>query len=287
MYRKRFCELYRLAAPSVVGIRAGANKGSGVLLDSSGYILSSSTCADAAGKDVWVYFHDRRRVVGRVVVRNAALEMILVKVSAEDVGAIPAMPLGDSDRTWVGQVACVVGDSFDSLFQDGQAAFSAGQVSALYELKGTTSYQGPVIETSAAVNPHSNGGPLVDAKGRLIAMVSLNYHGSRFAGVAIPCNRLLPELNRVQGIRYRRVVDLRAVGMELVEEEGQVIVGNVDQAGAAHRAGLREGDVLVRIGGERVRSARDVERGMQRSADVELLRRGDRKIVAWGKEEEY
>jgi S1-C subfamily serine protease len=183
--------MYKKVSPCVVGIAYGTqNKGTGFVVDRRGLIVSSIA---ATGTDVsiaYVYL-GHKRYKGRILRKVRRKELVIIKIPKED---LPALELGDSDKVKIGDVAYVLGDSFDSIFKDGQVAISFGTISDMYklrELRGRdTFYRGKVIETTAAVNPNQSGAPLIDAKGRVIGMITLNYSDAKLLGVAIPINEL-------------------------------------------------------------------------------------------------
>lgn len=264
--------LYKKVAPAVVGVRSGFQRGSGVIVDREGWILTSLTATGPRAEEVQIYLQGHKRVPGRVVHRDQDLELAIVKIDSAHVPAI--VTLGDSRNVKVGQVSYVLGDSFGSIFTDDQVAISTGYISGLYELttaKPNTYYKGPVIETSAAVNPNSDGGALIDADGRLLGLITLNYHEARFAGVAIPIHRL-------KGALERTMTGARAAVSFGLELDG-VTVKRVAKGGPAEKAGLREGDTLLKINGRTVQTAEEVQTALKAckvGASVQLeIRRGD------------
>ena len=186
--------MHKKIAPSVVYVQGGGQTGSGVCVDKDGYILTSPTACGSSTETVTVLAPGAKSYQGKVVGRNNDKELVIVKIDA----TIPAVEFADSDKAKAGQVSYVFGDSFGSIVTDDQVAISLGVVSGIYELpkknQRGTYYTGKVIETSAAVNPNQDGGPLVDGDGRLLGIVTLNYDESKFTGVAIPINAIRDEV---------------------------------------------------------------------------------------------
>jgi serine protease Do len=271
--------LYQRASPAVVGIRAGNVQGSGAIVHKDGWILTSCSAVGAQNESVDVYLKGHKKISGKVVERNKDLELALVKIDPRDVAAI--LPLGDSDQVKVGSLCYVLGDSYGSIFTDDQVAISVGHVSGLYDLKKVnerqSSYKGPVIETNAAVNPSADGGVMLDGAGRVIGMITLNYHEAKFEGVAIPVNRLKESLER----RISGGAEVW-MGFDPEDKDGKILVRRIGKKGPAEKAGLKDGDVLVKIGEKDIRSLVDLQAWLKSGRpgqEVKLeVRRGNEKL---------
>jgi serine protease Do len=194
---------------------------------------------------------------GKVIGRRNDLELLLVKVDAKD---LPAMDFADSTKARIGQISYAFGDVYESIPMDDQVAMSLGIVSGLYEVNtalANSLYTGPVIETSAAVNPNLDGGPLVDAEGKILGMITLNYHPAKFTGIAVPSHILKPEVDRMikeftDGVMVR---EPGFVGIQVKEDPGSrtgVVIVGVTRGSPAEKAGLREGDEIIKIDADRV-----------------------------------
>lgn len=243
--RKAHVRVYKEVAPAIVGVRDGSSRGSGIILHRAGWILTSTTALRPRSEKVQVYVRGHLRVEGRVVERFPELEAALLKISPDKVAG--TVEIGDSEEIELGRLCYTLGDSFDSIFVDDQVAISVGVVSARYDLKtahGGSRYTGPVLETSAAVNPNQNGGALVDREGRLVGMITLNYDDSKFAGVAIPIQRLLPAVSK----RMHSEAGEPWLGWSLDFSSGAgAVVSRISPDGPAARAGIRVGDRVVRL----------------------------------------
>jgi serine protease Do len=191
--------IYKKVAPATVYVEGGRFRGSGVLIDKSGIVLTSPTACGPNSDVVTVLLKGGKTYTGRVMGRVNEHELVLVKIDSRD--PLPFVELGDSDSVRVGQVSYVFGDCFDSLRNDDQPAMSLGFVSGIYDVtkkQPGTYYTGKVIETSAAVNPNQDGGPLVDREGRLLGIVTLNYDEAKFTGLAVPVSVLKPDIEQIQ-----------------------------------------------------------------------------------------
>ncbi|MHC4605643.1 MAG: S1C family serine protease [Planctomycetota bacterium] len=278
--------LHREVAPAVVYVRCGCRCGSGFFIDRKGIVVTTSTAIGRGGITVQTSAHKRFKAV--LVGTSSKLELAVLKVDVED---HPALELGDSDGARLGQVVYTLGDSFGSLQTDDQVAISVGILSGKYELekrKRRGTYVGPVLETSAAVNQNQDGGPMVDARGRVLGMITLNYDDSKFTGVAIPVNRLRPAIGRI--LRGEKEPEekppVRAsgkkggwFGLRVREVRNGLEVMRVSPKGPAAKAGLKSGDVLTNVGARKVLRAatfKEVEGSFApgEKAKVRFLREG-------------
>lgn len=179
---------------ATVGISAktadGASfSGTGSVVTPTGHILTSTSVVPADAAEIKVMFPGFVPRAAKLVAVDRGLAASLVKVEAEGLACLPVArespPLGAICYT-ASDVDCV-------LLTNGRASFSRGLVSGRYDVEkqGESPYAGPAIETTAAVNPGSDGGPLVDSSGRLCGVISLGVAPERWQGVAVPTTVLL------------------------------------------------------------------------------------------------
>jgi len=269
-------KLHQRVSPAIVGIRGGGRRGTGIVISPLGLILSSTTVAGSRDETVEVTLKGHKRVRGSIVRRKPELELMLVKIEAKDVPGV--IDLGDSDAVKLGQVSYVLGDSYNSIFTDDQVALTLGHVSGRYSVdatQGRSTYKGEVIETSAGVNPNNDGAALVDATGRLIGMVTMNYHDSKFTGIAIPVNRLKEDIQA--GLAPYRTAGW--LGLTLEDKGGKIAIAKVAAKGPAEKGGLKAGDVLVSIGRKPAEGLGPANAQLKacwvgEAVDVEVLREG-------------
>ncbi|QDQ99150.1 trypsin-like serine protease [Tomitella fengzijianii] len=249
--------------PSVVSIQVtspqAVGSGSGVVIDGGGYIVTNNHVISKAATEpdtteLKVVFSDGQSVPGRIVGRDTKTDLAVVKV--DDVDDLTVARLGDSDRIQVGSDVVAVGSPLGL-----NRTVTEGIVSALdrpVPLAGDGTDTDAVIDaiqTDAAINPGNSGGPLVDAQGRVIGLntairtLGADSSGSIGLGFAIPVNTVAavaqelihngvmhhPEI----GVNARTVSNDRVTGAE---------VANVQADSPAQKAGILEGDVIVKVG---------------------------------------
>jgi serine protease Do len=231
--------------------------GSGVVITADGYILTNNHVIEGAD-DVRVSIGEStKRYEAKVVGRDSFSDLAVLKIDATNL--TPGV-FGDSDQLQVGDVVLAIGNPFGV----GQSV-SRGIVSALSRGVGI----GPIedfIQTDAAINPGNSGGALIDTDGRVVGInTAILSRSGGFAGVgfAIPINLAR---NVAEQIVNTGRVDRGFLGVspqDLDEEltaqfgaEKGTIISEVSQDSPAERAGLKAGDVIVKINNTEVRDSR-------------------------------
>ena len=232
-----------------------AGLGSGVIITADGYILTNNHVVEGAD-EIEVVLNDSRKARGKVIGTDPDTDVAVLKISLD---RLPVIALGNSDALQVGDQVLAIGNPFGV----GQTVTS-GIVSALGRNQlGINTFEN-FIQTDAAINPGNSGGALVDATGRLVGINTAIYSrsgGSMGIGFAIPVNTARQVL---EGIVNEGVVKRGWIGVEpadLSPELGEtfgvraksgVLITGVLQNGPAAQAGIRPGDVIVKVGGKAV-----------------------------------
>ncbi|MDQ1559360.1 MAG: serine protease Do [Pyrinomonadaceae bacterium] len=231
--------------------------GSGVIVTADGYLLTNHHVVDGAD-EIRVELGDRRVLTAKVVGSDPPSDLAVLKIDASN---LPVLPLGDSDKVRVGDMALAIGNPLGI----GQTV-TAGIISAK---ERTTSGVGDgsfanFIQTDAPINRGNSGGALINTNGELIGINSQILSptgGSIGIGFAIPSNMAkgvmeqLVKSGKVRrgqlGVQIQEVTSDIAASLDLKEVRG-VIVGAVTSGSAAERAGLKQGDVITAVGGASV-----------------------------------
>ncbi|HXJ79655.1 MAG TPA: S1C family serine protease [Candidatus Methylomirabilis sp.] len=255
----------RAVAPAAVGIYVevprdrpsvatlGSERwGSGVIFDATtGYALTVSYILLDADR-IEVSLRDGRRVAAKLV--GLDLEVGLGVVKLQGPGPWPAASFGDSAKVAVGDITGTVG-----VAEDGGLVATVGRVEAVQPFTASWEY---MLDRAFVVSPYNaafGGGALVDVGGRVIGITSLRLGDAPYANLAIPIEKFLPgkdELcnkGRVASRRPRPWLGLYT----LAHDGGGVIVTGVSPFGPAGAAGIRRGDVITRLNGEKVGSQED------------------------------
>jgi serine protease Do len=232
--------------------------GTGFLVDNEGTVLTNNHVIDGADS-ISVKLADEREFPAGVLGRDPSTDIAVLKIDAPN---IAPLPLGDSDVAEVGDWVVAIGNPFGL-----SHTVSVGIVSA----KGRTKTDVPLdpsgyydfLQTDASINPGNSGGPLLNLRGEVIGINSaIRGGGAQGIGFAIPINmvkQLLPMLKRDGHVTRSalgiRIQDVRALSAEdrqalkLTEEKDGALIVSITPKGAAEKAGLRTGDVILAFEG--------------------------------------
>ncbi|HND52979.1 MAG TPA: trypsin-like peptidase domain-containing protein, partial [Pirellulaceae bacterium] len=164
--------------------------GTGAVVTADGHVLTSTTVVPPGATEIEVVFADFVVRPGKIIETNETLETTLLKVEAT---GLPFLAVA-KEMPEVGSRAYTLSNANNVTRINGQASFSQGLISGIYEVPnqgGESLYSGIAIETTAAVNPGTDGGPILNENGQLCAVVSLNVSPSRWQGVGVPTKQLL------------------------------------------------------------------------------------------------
>jgi serine protease DegQ len=237
------------------GAQMQTGLGSGVIVAPEGYLLTNNHVVEGADA-IEVQLADGRQAKARLIGTDPETDIALLKVDLE---RLPAIAFGDVAALQVGDPVLAIGNPFNV----GQTV-TAGIVSALGRNRlGLSTFEN-FIQTDAAINPGNSGGALVDAAGNLIGINTAIFSrtgGSLGIGFAIPVDsarHVMESLVRDGhvtrgwiGVEPRDLTPEIAESFSLPVKEGVLITG-VLQDGPASKAGMRPGDVVVRIGERKV-----------------------------------
>ncbi|HTS20978.1 MAG TPA: DegQ family serine endoprotease [Casimicrobiaceae bacterium] len=234
--------------------------GSGFIVSPDGVILTNAHVVDNA-KEVTVKLTDRREFKAKVVGKDDQSDVAVLKIDATN---LPTVHLGDSSRVKVGEWVVAIGAPFG--FEN---SVTAGIVSAKARSLPGGGYV-PFLQTDVAVNPGNSGGPLFDLDGDVVGINSQIYSRSGgFQGLsfAIPIDlatkvegQLLASGHVTRGrlgVTVQEVSQGLANSFGLKSPEG-ALVSTVDPDGPAAKAGIRPGDVIVKMDGEAVGQSTDL-----------------------------
>ncbi len=276
--------------------QAPVSTGSGVIISQDGYIVTNNHVVDGADK-IEITLNDKRSYTAEIIGKDPSTDLALLKIKEDE---LPFIAYGNSDDVKVGEWVLAVGNPFNL-----NSTVTAGIISAKgrnINIPGNDPNKGsaPIesyLQTDAAVNPGNSGGALVNAKGELIginsAIVSMtgSYTGYSFA---IPVN-----------IARKIVADLlefgeaqRAfIGLSIADLDGKlateksinqikgVYIKGVLAGGAGEEAGIKEGDVITKIGEAEVNNTPELLEQISRyrpgnKINVTLTRNNQEKLLA-------
>ena len=253
-------ELVRKLAPSVVNVNTSMTRGTGVVLNSEGYVV---TCCHVLGRSASVKIGSGEKILdAKIVGIDPYSDIALLKAEHTDLKPIE---IGNSDKLSPGQFVLALANPFNR-----QPSVTTGIVtsvgSTLRGWRGTAMEN--VIATDAKLNPGFSGGPLVDASGMMIGL-NTAYVWSR--GIAIPINKVKNVTDRLMnGGKIKRgylgiISNTVPISQDTVETTGikqdtGVMIFSVEPDSPARKAGLAMGDVIVKFNGEPVLDFYDLPR---------------------------
>ncbi|RTL47738.1 MAG: DegQ family serine endoprotease [Rhodocyclaceae bacterium] len=236
--------------------------GSGFIISADGYILTNThVVADA--DEVVVKLTDKREFKAKVLGADRRTDVALIKI---DAGGLPVAKLGDPSKLKVGEWVVAIGSPFGL-----DNTVTAGIVSAKGRSLPQENYV-PFIQTDAAVNPGNSGGPLFNMRGEVVGINSQIYSRSGgYMGLsfAIPIDIAMEVKAQLQASgkvsRGRIGVVIQEVTKELAESFGigkpqGALVAKVEKGGPADKAGVEEGDIILKFDGKVVAQSSDLPR---------------------------
>ncbi len=268
-----FISAAEAVTPAVVNIKAsqssdfdfwggtyGGSSGSGVIISEDGYIVTNNHVIED-GKRLEVTLNDHRKYPAKLVGADPSTDLALLKIDEKE---LPNLIFGNSDKIRIGEWVLAVGNPFnlESTVTAGIVSAKGRSIDILDDIYKVESF----IQTDAAVNPGNSGGALVNTNGELVGInTAIITRSGRYEGYsfAIPSNlarkviRDLKDFGVVQrailGISIDEVTDERAKKLDLESVEG-IYVSKVSENSGAQEAGLRKGDVIVKVNGVKTSS---------------------------------
>ena len=263
--------------------------GSGVIVDSRGYVLTNNHVIAAASR-ITITFVDGKQVEADLVGSDQATDLAVLKLQGE--GPWPAVEMGTSSDLMVGETAIAIGNPFGL-----QSSVTTGVISATGRmLPGPDEDAIPFadfIQTDAAINPGNSGGALLNIRGELIGINTQIVAKGQNLGFAIPIDRARKVLRELRDYGYLRpawtglvVEDLdpqQAEYLELDSHEG-VLVVKIYRDSPATEARFHLGDVIIAVGSRKISNIADWDTAI---AQVEYGKRVNVRLVRKGEEVVY
>lgn len=260
--------------------------GSGVIIDHKRgkfYILTNSHVVQNA-RAIRVRFDKQTEKRAKLVGTDPKTDVAVIEVDDKDIPNPQnrVAKLGDSDNLKVGQLVIAIGNPYGL-----ERTVTVGVISALRRAIGITQYES-FIQTDAAINPGNSGGPLVNIKGEVIGVNTAILAEGQGLGFAIPINlarwvadQLIEKGRVVRGWLGVVIQDVTPDMAESVGVREGVIISQIMQGSPAEKGGLRVGDIVVELDGQKVSEVRDLQFRIMRTEPGKEV---NLKVVREGKE---
>ncbi|HEX6409037.1 MAG TPA: Do family serine endopeptidase [Sphingomicrobium sp.] len=273
--------------------RETGSLGSGFLISPDGYIVTNNHLIQSASGNgtvdqVTVTLTNRREYPARIIGRDSASDLALLKIEGQN---FPFVEWGDSTRARVGDWVLAIGNPYGL-----GGTVTAGIISALHRgITGAGAYD-RYIQTDASINMGNSGGPMFDLNGRVVGINSalISPTGASVGiGLAIPAELAKPVIDSLRrgqrpsrgylGVGLQPLDENIAESLGLPKDRGE-IVRSVQPNEPAARAGLQQGDVIVRVGGRDVNPDQTVSYIVANTpvgsrVPVEIIRNGRRQTI--------
>lgn len=265
------------------GPRKQSSLGSGFIISADGYIVTNNHVVEGADK-VFVNLEgdsDRAHSLQATVVgTDSETDIALLKVEAKQ--ALPVLKFGNSDAAEVGEWVVAIGNPF---------GLSNSMTAGILSAKGRDIHAGPFdnfLQTDASINPGNSGGPLINMAGEVVGINTAIVASGQGIGFAIPSNlasRIVEELKSGKkvsrgwlGVTIQDVDENTARALGLKDTRG-ALIGSVLPGEPAAKAGLKAGDIIIRVGRDDIDNASELLRSvadLKPGTDVKLtvLRNG-------------
>lgn len=296
-------ELVEMVEPSIVRISTGTGIGSGFVVGEDGYIMTNNHVIEGAfggfgGGRITVTMSDGAQYPAEIVGTDPRADLALLKIEADD---LPALEFADLDDVVIGQDVVAMGFALDL---DGGEGGSFSVTRGIVSQKNRSIHENSpasilgAIQTDAAINHGNSGGPLLNLYGEVVgintAIAPDPQTGAQAPGIGFAVGsdtaeavyeklRENGQVNRgLLGIsQFAAVRPAVARDLGIPEDEGGVLVNNVAVDGPVAAAGMRTGNVIVRIGDHDVKNEADLAVALIRhsageTVDVEVYRDGEK-----------
>ena len=258
--------------------------GSGVVVSPDGLVLTNTHVIGGANAQVRVTLSDGQERPAEIIGLDELSDLTLLKINTK---GWPTLPWGDSSKLRVAEWVLAVGNPFQL---SGTVTLGIVSNPSRSQTGGVTDF----IQTDAAINQGNSGGALINARGELVGINSMIYSesgGNLGIGFAIPSNlarQIMNELVKTGSVQWGSIGYVQWIEPQVAARYNLrvngLLINRIDPASSAYRAGLRGGDVVLSVNGEKPRSREEIDALIARAragsrANFEIERDGRRVSV--------
>lgn len=280
--------------------------GSGFIVSEDGFVLTCAHVVQDPKADYTVIFSPEKKYKAEILAREPLVDVAVLKINDKN---LPHLELGDSSKIELGEEVLAVGNplgEFEDTVSAGIISGLSRKITAYGDIPFKAMHLRGLIQTDAAINPGNSGGPLVNMECKVIGINTAMVLGAENLGFAIPINYAKDILEEVRkygkikrpflGVRYVIINEEMAKAQKLPVKHGALIVRErfgepaVLKNSPAEKAGLKEYDIILEMGGEKVTEDNTLSDILQKhkigeEIEIKVWREG-REIVLKAKLEE-
>ena len=230
------------------------SSGTGFFATSDGLLITNKHVVADVSAEYSIVTNEGKTMPAKVVARDPLHDVAILKIEGAN---FPFVFLGDSDAIKIGHTAIAIGNTLGEF----QNTVSIGIISGLK--RNITASGGGIaeeltdlIQTDAAINPGNSGGPLLSLKGEAVGLNTAVAQGAENVGFALPINQIKKGLSDAQ--KFGKIIyPFLGVRYEMVEKGAKIIKGpsgevGVEKDSPAEKAGLKEGDIIIKFGDKNI-----------------------------------
>lgn len=246
--------------------------GSGFIISQDGFIVTNNHVIKGADEIQVNLQKGEKSHKAEVIGRDDETDLALLKIEVDR--ELPVLEFGNSDSLKIGQWVMAIGNPFGL-----EHTVTAGIVSAKGRVIGAGPYD-DFIQTDASINPGNSGGPLLNMQGKVVGINTAIVASGQGIGFAVPgtmAKEVIAQLKEYQmvkrgwlGVSIQDMDKNTAQALGLKEPEG-ALIASVEPGDPADKAGLKAGDVITAVNGEKIEDARDLTRVIGRAKPGEQV----------------
>jgi serine protease Do len=268
--------------------------GSGVILSDDGFIVTNNHVIEKADK-IEVILEDKRKYTAKLIGTDPSTDLALIKIEEK---GLPFVRFGQSDNLRVGEWVLAVGNPFNltSTVTAGIVSAKARNINILSRADNKYAIES-FIQTDAAVNPGNSGGALVNLKGELVGVNTAiasntgSYTGYSFAVPTALVKKIVDDLEKYGEVQRGLLgISIQELTADLAEQKGikqikGVYVAGVNENSAAKEAGIKEGDIVLKINEANVNTSSELQEQVARhrpgdKVQVTFIRDGKEQVIS-------
>lgn len=247
--------------------------GSGFIFDANGYILTNEHVINGADEiDVYVQGYDTP-FMATLLGSSYDLDLVVLKIQGDK--AFPALKIGNSNDTEVGEWVVAIGNPYDFDYSVTTGVLSAKEREiSIDDEKGTRNYK-HLLQTDTAINPGNSGGPLLNLNGEVIGINTAVNAEAQGMGFAIPASTISSVVDKLKnnetipkdpapyiGVALQNISDDMLQDLKINSTNG-ALVAEVQQGSPAFEAGIRQYDVILDVNGAAITRSADLTKAVQ------------------------